>query len=280
MGYAPENTRASFEEGWRRGADAVECDVHLSRDKEVVVIHDATLDRTTDGRGPVCRQPWAVLKTVDAGGRHSPAFAGERLWRLRDLLAWAKAKKSQDGNPFRVVVEIKGDPAASPGLADRVVGEIRRAGFVRRTIVISFDHSAARRVKRLCPLLQTGLLFSKPPPNLPSRMARAGADAVFPRHNLVDEGFLREARRRGYFVGTWTVNERPEMDRLIRLGVNAIASNFPDRLRGAVDEIQRQGVTDRPSLRGKSLTPGFAGPSPIHGRGNIGERNKPRTLDE
>src|SRR5919197_4354903 len=89
MGYAPENTLASFELAVEQGADVVELDVHLSRDGQVVVIHDEQLDRTTDGRGLVGDRTLDELKRLDAGSWFDPRFAGQRIPTLHEVLAWA-----------------------------------------------------------------------------------------------------------------------------------------------------------------------------------------------
>jgi glycerophosphoryl diester phosphodiesterase len=229
MGHAPENTRASFETGLRLGADAVECDVRSSKDGRLVVIHDDRLDRTTTGRGPVSKKNWVALVDLDAGSWFSKSFAGERLWRLDDLLRWAKNRRTRSRKPLQVVVEIKAADRGSRPLADRVVEVLRRTGMVRRSFVISFNHAEAGRAKTRCPALRTGLLFSETPADLVRRMGETRANAIFPRHNIIDASLMAEARRQGWFVGTWTVNNKPEMKRLVALGVNAIATNFPDR---------------------------------------------------
>jgi glycerophosphoryl diester phosphodiesterase len=105
---------------------------------------------------------------------------------------------------------------------------------VERAIVISFDHGVVKRIKRLNPELFTGILFSRPLPSLSKRMAWSRADAVFPRYTLITPSFMKTARRRGWFVGTWTVNEPADMARLASWGVNAVASNYPDLLAKAV----------------------------------------------
>jgi glycerophosphoryl diester phosphodiesterase len=230
MGHAPENTRAAFEAGLRRGAEAVECDVRLSKDRRLVVIHDDRVDRTTNGRGAVRTKAWAELRRLDAGAWFGKEFEGERLWRLEELLRWAKPRRTRFKKNLKVVVEMKSEPGSTVRMADRVVARLRKAGMVRRAWVISFHHGDVARVKALCPRLSTGLLFSEIPQNLPGRMRRTRADAVFPRFNLVTPEFVHDAHRHGWFVGTWTVNKIPDMKRLIDWGVDAIASNFPERL--------------------------------------------------
>lgn len=230
MGHAPENTRAAFEAGVRLGADAVECDVHLSKDGRLVVIHDDRLERTTNGRGAVAGKTWAELRELDAGAWYGKEFAGERLWLLEDLLKWAKHRRTRDKKLLQLIVEIKAKPRPPARLADRVVAALRKTGMVRRAFVISFNHGEAARAKALCPRLRTGLLFSEIPRDLPRRMAWSRADAVFPRFNLVTPEFMKKAHQQGWFVGTWTVNEPSDVKRIFSLGVDAVASNFPERL--------------------------------------------------
>ncbi len=239
MGHAPENTRASFEAGLRLGADAVECDVRLSKDGRLVVIHDDRLDRTTTGRGPVSKKNWADLADLDAGTWFGRSFAGERLVLLDDLLRWAKNRRTQSQKPLQVIVEIKAEARGSRPLADRVVAVLRRTGMVRRSFVISFNHGEAGRAKARCPALRTGLLFSEIPADWVRRMEQTRANAIFPRHNLINKSLMAEARRHRWFVGAWTVNKKPEMKRLAALGVNAIATNFPDRAR-SLDHLKEK----------------------------------------
>jgi glycerophosphoryl diester phosphodiesterase len=230
MAYAPENTAPSFEEGWKRGADAVECDVHLSKDGRLVVMHDETLDRCTSGKGFIKDRPWAAIRRLDAGTWFHRKFKGVRPWLLKDLLAWARDKKSKTGAPLQVIVEIKNEPVRYAGIAEAVAALLSKEKFAERATVISFDHGAVKKIKRLNKKVRAGILFSHPLPDLAARMAATGADALFPRYTLVTPSLLKLARRRGWFVGTWTVNEPKDMKRLLRLGVDAVASNVPDRL--------------------------------------------------
>lgn len=229
MSHAPENTRASFETALRLGADAVECDVHRSKDGETVVLHDGTLDRTTSGRGPVRTRSWTQLRKLDAGAWFGPRFTNERLWRLGDLVRWARGKKTRAGRPLKLIVEIKRSPDSPRRLPGAVVEILSAGRMLDRTTVISFDPRAVRAVKKLCPALRTGLLFSDPLPGLARRMAALGADAIFPKHTLIDRALMATARRHGWFVGTWTANETAELRRLSSLGVHAAATNCPER---------------------------------------------------
>ncbi len=230
MGHAPENTRASFEAGLRLGAEAVECDVHLSKDGQPVVIHDETVDRTTNGRGLVRKKIWADLQRLDAGSWFGRGFAREKLWRLDDLFDWAKSRRTKTGALLQVVVELKTNSGNARSLVQQTVAVLKKRGMVGRVILISFNPKAMTQAKVSCPRLRTGLLLRTIPQDLPRRMALSRAEWVFPRFTLLTDRFTREARQRGWFVGTWTVNERLDLKRVLRLRVNAIASNFPERL--------------------------------------------------
>ncbi|MBI4395974.1 MAG: hypothetical protein HY548_02690 [Elusimicrobia bacterium] len=229
MGYAPENTLASFELGWKMGADALECDVHLSKDRRLVVMHDESLDRTSSGTGLIRDASWSNIKRLEAGGWFHRRFRGQRVPRLEDVLDWIRDKKTPAG-PLRLIIEVKNEPVRYAGIAEALVRALKAERLLDRVVVISFDHGVVKRAKVLAPSLMTGILFRDPLPDLPARMAWTKADAVFPRRHLVTASLLRSARRAGWFVGTWTVNEEDEMKKMLRLGVNAIATNTPDRL--------------------------------------------------
>jgi glycerophosphoryl diester phosphodiesterase len=227
MGHAPENTLASFELGWRMGADALECDVHLSKDRRLVVMHDESLDRTTSGSGLIQDHRWSEIRRLDAGGWFHRRFKGQHPLRLEDLLAWIRGKKARSGQPLKLVVEIKNEPVRYRGIAEAVANALR--GREERVLVISFDHGAVKRVKVLSRKIFTGILFHQPLPDLEARVRWTRSDAVFPRWSLVTPALVRAARRKKWFVGTWTVNDPDAMKKMIRLGVDGAATNFPDR---------------------------------------------------
>ena len=221
MGYAPENTFASFERAIELGVHAIELDVHLTADGEVVVIHDPVLDRTTDGEGLVGQKTLAELKRLDAGVRFAPEFAGERIPTLGEVLAWARGKCAID-------VEIKGGPWPYSGVESRVVDLIRRYEMVDQTIVISFDHPTVARVKALAPEIATGTLWNCRPVD-PVAVARAaGADAIMPQWPYCDAETVERAHEAELSVHPWETSEPLIFNRLIELGVDSICANYPD----------------------------------------------------
>jgi glycerophosphoryl diester phosphodiesterase len=219
-GHAPENTLASFALAAEMGADMVECDVHLSADGIPVVIHDDALERTTDGRGPVTAHTLAQLKTLDAG-------RGERIPTLDELLAWCR-----DRVPLSI--EIKNGPIYHQGLPDQVVELLRKHRMVERATVISFDHFALRRAKELEPRLAVGTLFAARPIDGPAIARAAGADALLPHWAFATREVVEPAHAAGLAVSVWTVNEESALRAVVEAGVDAIATDYPDRMRAAL----------------------------------------------
>jgi glycerophosphoryl diester phosphodiesterase len=209
------------------GADGIEFDVHLSADGVPVVIHDFTVDRTTDGTGAVRALPLAELKRLDAGAHVGPAFAGERIPTLDEVLEAV-------GAHMLLNVELKSKGMRETGLARAVASAVMAHGAANRFLLSSFNPFMLRRAKRLAPGILAALIYA---PGLPLPLRRAWLaplvphEARHPQHTVVDERYVAWARRRGYLVNAWTVDEPSDMRRLIALGVDGIVSNRPDVLR-------------------------------------------------
>ena len=159
---APENTLASFHKALELGADGIELDVMLSRDKRVVVIHDRRIDRTTDGTGRVEDLSLAELKALDAGSWFGGDYAGERIPTLEEVVEALP--------PHTIInVELKSLALFDSRLEQEVVHLIERHGLTRRIIVSSFNPLSIRKVAHLNPTIETGLLYMQ---NLPRRAAK------------------------------------------------------------------------------------------------------------
>jgi glycerophosphoryl diester phosphodiesterase len=230
---APENTLAAFEHAVALGAHALECDVHLSRDLEPVVIHDATLERTTDARGPVGARTADELASVDAGFQFDPARGfpfrgrGASVPRLRDLLA-----RCPD---VPVVIEIKG---ADPRIAERVVDVARELGACRRVLVGAFDRGVLDVVRRSAPDIATSAGRDEVRSAL--RLSHVGLRPRRPAYRafqvpcehegrrIVAPRFVRAARRARVPVHVWVVDEPVEMRALLAMGVTGLITDRPD----------------------------------------------------
>lgn len=190
----PENTLASFRSAVDLGVDIIECDVHLSSDGRMVVIHDHTVDRTTDGTGMVRDHTWDELQRLDAGG-------GERLPSLEQVIEVAR-----DGG-VGLAVEIKQIPIPYPEVEERVVDALGSAGMIDRACVISFYHPSCKRLKELEPRLQVGLLEGARPINPVRLMTEAESDIYCPHYGAMDPSLVQEVHRAALTVGVWTVDD-------------------------------------------------------------------------
>ncbi len=223
---APENTLAAFRLALAQGADGVELDVTLSSDGVPVVIHDDTVDRTTNGTGRVATRTLAQLKQLDAGyaTKFGGKFAGERIPTLAEALA-------ELGQRAFINIELKRDPSPDQGLAQRVVALIHDQQVSERVLLSSVYYANLQRVKALDATLPVGLLYD---PSAPARMMRAWltpgvrAEAHHPHHSLFNAVTRGAYRARGLRVNVWTVNAEADLRRLMRLGVDGIITDKPE----------------------------------------------------
>jgi len=203
---APENTLKSFKMAMQLGADMIELDVRLSKDRRVVVIHDAEISRTSNGTGFVRSYTLAELKKFDFG-------EGEKIPTLEEVLELTKGK-------ILVNIEIK-----EPDMVKEVVKIIEEFNAEDQVLVSSFIHPVVLAVKKLNPEIRTGVLFGCRPIN-PIRLAReAQADFLHPYHEAIDEAMVKEAHAEGIGILAWTVDSENSIKRLMRLGVDGIITN-------------------------------------------------------
>ena len=215
---APENTIAAFELGLEQGADGLELDVHLSADGHPVVIHDFTLERTTDGAGPVSALRVQQLKRLDAGGWRAGRFRGQRIQTLQEVLERFRDRA-------RFWIELKAGSRLYPGIEERVVSMLEIYEVVDRSLVQSFDHDALAVTRSLNQDVQVGALVEAP---VGGELLTAGvANAICPGANLMTESLLARIRAAGLECYVWTVNEPALMDRLVSWQVNGIITDRP-----------------------------------------------------
>jgi len=220
---APENTIAAFELALEQGADGIELDVHLTADGQPVVIHDFTLERTTDGAGPVSGRLLRELKRLDAGGWLDRRFRGQRVQTLQEVLERFRERA-------RFWIELKGGAALYPGIEERVVSMVEIYDVVDRVLVQSFDHAAIGRVRSLNQEIPVGALVARAPLD-PSLLRPEAISAICPGAEVLTEALLAEIRRAGLGCYVWTVNEPAQMDRLVEWGVSGIITDRPGLLR-------------------------------------------------
>ena len=215
-GYAPENTRAAFDLAIDLGATAIETDVRVTTDGELVLFHDATVDRTSDATGPVDDFSLAELRALDLGGWFGPAFRGERIVTLDEVLDEYAAR-------IPLVLEIK-DPRATKPLVERLL----LRGLVDRVQVTSFLWYPLLDARALSPELTLGFLTPSFDADLVERVRRRGFNQVCPRVDQLTAARVAHAHERGLAVRAWGISHRFEIQRLIETGTDGATVNWPD----------------------------------------------------
>jgi len=223
-GAAPENTLAAFRAAIRAGADGVELDVQLSRDGVPVVIHDETLDRTTNGHGPVAAATAAELAALEAGAWHMPPLPGEGVPSLEAVLKLLAAA------PLELHLELKTARVPYPGLVPAVLRVVEAAGVAERVILSSFNHFSLREAQRLAPQIPCAALVGGVLLEPWVYACQHGFQALHLPYPAVDADVVRGTHGAGLALRAWTVDDPAEAQRLLALGVEAIISNQPARL--------------------------------------------------
>lgn len=217
--HAPENTLASFAFALAHGADAVECDIHALGDR-LIVLHDNTLDRTTNGTGPPGAWEFDALRKLDAGG-------GQPIPTLDEVLDLCAGRAT-------VHIELKGANTAEP--TARLLAERKATGVVDDVVVSSFDHAQLTVLRSTHPEIRVAALFGEPLPSDASPAQALGAFAIHPVWKGMTEAFVEDAHRRGLVVNVWTVND-PEIARRLRgWGVDGLITDDPAGMVAALSD--------------------------------------------
>lgn len=236
---APENTIEAFRLAVEAGAGGLELDVHMTRDGHIVVIHDATVDRTTNGSGAVSEMTLEELRRLDAGHTFSPDGGSTRPYRGRGVRVPTLREVLQEFPVVAVNIEIK---AGTPGIEETVLGVLREANALGRALVVSTPHDIVKRFRKVsgghvstgASRWEIGVFYISSRVRL-ERLVRPAYDAlqVPLRHRgipVVTPRFVRAAHARGVRVDAWTINQADEMRRLLDLGVDVIMTDRPGTL--------------------------------------------------
>lgn len=230
--HAPENTLAAFELALRQGADAVELDAKLSADGQIVVFHDLTIDRTTEGHGPLNKMTLAQLRNLDAGSHFDVAFQGERIPTLEEVL---KAV----GQLTYINIELTNYANLLDDLPNKVAALVKRLKLSQRVFFSSFNPIALTRIRQLLPECPAGLLATA---------GRSGAwarswvghllkyQALHPEHRDATPELVEGVHQRGKKIFVWTVNQSDEMRRLFQIGVDGIFTDDPVLARQVLEQ--------------------------------------------
>ena len=225
-GKYPENSPLAFQMAAETAVDGFESDVHISKDGKLIVFHDPTLERTSNGSGYIKDHTYEELLSLYIGAWKSPEFAGQRIWTLEQLLDFCRETH------LLLNLELKNYEVFYEGLEERVIAAVRERKMEETVFVSSFNHLSMQRFKTLCPDMKTGLLYDKPLLDMDAYTARSNADNMHPRYLLMQyqPELMDLYHSRGMGVHVWTVNDEESMRDMIARGVDGIISNYPDLL--------------------------------------------------
>ncbi len=221
-GKYPESTDIAFRKALELNVEMMEFDVHLAKDGSLIVIHDATVNRTSNGKGRVDQMTLAEIKALDAGAWFKPDFAGQRFLTLQEAL-------DQLAGKTRLNIHIKAYDHDRPKLVESVVAELRRRDLFGGAFVAS-DEASIALAKQIEPRLETCNLSTTPVETYISRSLAVGCRILQPGNKQVDNALVEDAHRRGMEVNPFYADDEAEMRRLIACGVDGILTNFPDLL--------------------------------------------------
>lgn len=234
---APENTLAAIKQAVDLGVDMIEIDVILSKDGEIIVIHDSKIDRTTNGSGVVKEMTLAEIKRYDAGSWFDAKFAGEKVPTLAEVFSAINGRST-------LLIEIKDGDEAYPGLERKVVDAIHQHRANAWVIVQSFNEASVLRVKAMDSSLITYYLMSRNFPDfykdrisetVGSPIADLPYDGLAVHHNQIDPEKVSAIHRAGFKLLVWTVNAEEDMQKSLAAGVDGIITDRPDQLLQLLD---------------------------------------------
>ncbi|MBS4190410.1 glycerophosphodiester phosphodiesterase [Bacillus sp. FJAT-49705] len=225
-GYAPENTIAAFDLAVEMKADYIEIDVQRSKDGELVVIHDTTVDRTTDGTGKVGDLTFEQLRNLDAGSWKGEQFAGELIPTFEEVLDRYHGKAG-------ILIELKA-PELYPGIEEQVAEALKERNLDKpqneKIIIQSFNFESIKKMDQLLPKVPIGVLTSNPKDTTPEALQEFStyADWFNPSYGIVTEELVNQIHSLGMKIGSWTVRSQEAADFLFEMKVDAIISDYPD----------------------------------------------------
>jgi glycerophosphoryl diester phosphodiesterase len=223
---APENTLTAFRRAIAAGSDVLELDIHLSKDHELVVVHDRTLERTTNGQGRVADFTLKELKNLEAGLWMGPQFSGERIPALKEVLELAQGR-------IGVNIEIKNPSLgqyAIREIADRALQEVKRAKMLEVILFSSFNPLALERIQALEPGARVALLCDKDWNSIKEVTGGKSWPALNLRKDFLTQEKIARIHQEGMKINVYTVDAEEEMEQFIRWGIDGIITNHPGRL--------------------------------------------------
>ncbi|MFJ8528823.1 glycerophosphodiester phosphodiesterase [Bacillus sp. NPDC094106] len=222
-GTHPENTMIAFQEAELIGADGIELDVHLSKDGELVVIHDETVDRTTNGVGLVSEKTVKELQALDAGSHKNPSFHEAKIPTLREVFTWLSTTNLQ------LNIELKTDVIHYPKIEEKVIELVREYHLSNQIIFSSFNHDSVSVLAKIAPEIPRAILYDEPLADPIAEAKKREAAGLHPNFRLLTKEFVQSAQQQGYVFRPYTINEYKDLQTMIDYGIDVIITDWPIR---------------------------------------------------
>ena len=233
-GKYPENTMLAFEKAVEAGCDGIELDVQLTKDGELVIIHDEKIDRTCNGTGLVSDYTLEELKKFDASYHYKDVYGKNEIPTLREYFQLIQYTDVVTN------IELKTGINPYPGIEKKVLEMIREFELEDRIIISSFNYYSVMRFKELMPGMPCGFLEESWLLDFCEYTKRYGIEYIHPEFHMITEEFAKEAKEYGIGLNTWTVNTRKDMEDLIRKGVRSLITNHPDLCKEVIESFEGQ----------------------------------------
>jgi len=231
-GVYPENTMLAFRKAIELGVDGIELDVHLTKDGEIVIIHDETVDRTAGVPGRIAEMTLEEVLKVDVSYVKGDQFGFCGIPTLREYFELVKDL------PLITNIELKTNIIEYEGIEQKVYDMIKEFGLSDRVIISSFNHFSILRMKEIAPELKYGLLSESWIINTGKYVSELGIPCYHGlRGNMIAE-HVADMKKYGLEINTFTVNEEDEMRRMVTLGVDGIIGNFPDKTKAVIESMK------------------------------------------
>lgn len=231
-GYAPENTLVAFQKAIEQGADGIELDVQMTKDRQLVIIHDETVNRVSNEKGWVKDFTFEEIRSLNFNKKF-PEYGKTIIPTLEEVYLLMK------DNDLTINVELKNGVVFYQDLEEKVLELTKRMQLQERVIYSSFNHYSVMKLKSLDPSVKTGFLYEDGYLDMPEYAARYGMDALHPAmYNLQYPDFVDNCKKRRIEIRAWTINKIEDMKLLCDNKIDVMITNYPDLGRQVVDEYE------------------------------------------
>lgn len=238
--YAPQNTIPAFKKSLEIGVDGFETDIHITKDDELVLCHNYTIDETSNGKGSIAEMTLNGLRHYDFGSYFSEKFKGTKIPTMDEFLTLVESSDISVLN-----IELKSPGKSETAIVSETIEKVKAHGLFDRLIISSFDPKLLVEAKEIDESCKTGFLYS-PSKKItyinklishPIEFAKSiNADALHPLFIFVDEKYVYNAHEAGLIVNPWTVDSVRSIEKMIKCGVDGIITNFPDVVKGILEK--------------------------------------------